>query len=146
MFCPGCGAENPSTASRCGSCGAALPTDALPPGGPSAAAPEPPAVGDVGPAAAAHSNRDVPNHLAMSIVATIVSVLCCCLPFGMIAIIPASMVSSKVEQGDISGARTMSGIALGWSMLTLLVCLGAVSTCMLSSYSATAMLRSILGV
>lgn len=83
--------------------------------------------------------------MAMAIVATLVSIACCCLPFGMVAIIPASMVSGRVEQGDISGARTMSGFALGWSILTLLISLGSVSACMLSSWSATEMFRSIVG-
>ena len=84
--------------------------------------------------------------MPMAIVATMVSVACCCLPFGMIGVIFSTMVAGKVEQGEIHAARMLSGAALGWSLLTLLICLGSVSACMLSSFSATAFLRSILGV
>lgn len=140
MSCPQCGAETPLSATRCGSCGARLgagPPAAEHPAAPAAAAPP---VGDVTPAS------DVPTHMPLAIIATLASVACCCLPFGVIAIIPASMVGGRVEQGNTSGARTMSGLALGWSILTLLVSLGSVSACMASSFSAVGMLRSILGV
>jgi hypothetical protein len=138
VSCPQCGADTPQTATRCGSCGAQLNV-----GGPG------PAPADaVTPAANAPvtPRDDIPSHMPMAIVATLASVACCCLPFGMIAIIPASMVAGRVEQGNISGARTMSGLALGWSILTLLVSLGSVSACMASSYSAVGLVRSILGV
>ena len=54
-----------------------------------------------GPAAA---GAQIPNYLWQSIVVT----LCCCLPLGIVSIIFAAQVNSKLAQGDIVGARDAS--------------------------------------
>jgi hypothetical protein len=53
---------------------------------------------------------DVPNYLWQSIVIT----LCCCLPFGIVAIVYAAQVKSKVSVGDIAGAQASSSKAKMW--------------------------------
>ena len=40
--------------------------------------------------------------------------LCCCLPFGIVSIVYAAQVNSKVQAGDIQGALDASGKAKMW--------------------------------
>jgi hypothetical protein len=49
----------------------------------------------------------IPNYLWQSIVVT----LCCCLPLGVVAIIFAAQVNSKLAAGDVAGARDASAKA-----------------------------------
>ena len=52
----------------------------------------------------------VPSYLWQSIVVT----ACCCLPFGIAAIIFAAQVSSKLAAGDVQGAMESSRKAKMW--------------------------------
>ncbi|HYC50242.1 MAG TPA: CD225/dispanin family protein, partial [Gemmatimonadaceae bacterium] len=51
--------------------------------------------------------ESVPNYLVQSILVT----LCCCLPLGVVAIVFAAQVNSKLSAGDIQGAREASRMA-----------------------------------
>ncbi len=53
---------------------------------------------------------DLPNYLWQSIVVT----LCCCLPFGVVAIVYAAQVKSKLSVGDFAGAQDSSSKAKMW--------------------------------
>jgi hypothetical protein len=53
----------------------------------------------------------IPNYLVQSILVT----LCCCLPAGIVAIVYAAQVNSKVAAGDIAGAMESSRLAKIWS-------------------------------
>ena len=53
---------------------------------------------------------EVPNYLWQSIVCT----ACCCLPFGIPAIIFASQVNGKLAMGDVAGAMEASRKAKMW--------------------------------
>ncbi len=57
----------------------------------------------------------VPNHLVWAIIATVFSIcLCCGIPgliTGIIAIVFAAQVNSKLNAGDIEGARRASNTA-----------------------------------
>lgn len=75
---------------------AELPT-ALSPPLPSASAPRPPA-------------RDVPTYLVPAILCTVF----CCLPFGIVAIVYAAQVRSKLTAGDVEGALASSRNAKIW--------------------------------
>jgi uncharacterized membrane protein YphA (DoxX/SURF4 family) len=55
----------------------------------------------------------VPNYLVQSILVT----LCCCLPFGVVAVVYAAQVNSKLAGGDIAGARDASDKAKMWSWI-----------------------------
>jgi len=64
---------------------------------------------------------DVPNYLIPAILSTIF----CCLPLGVVSIIFATQVNSKVASGDIAGAmeasrkaKMFSFIAVGLGVLT----------------------------
>ncbi len=91
MFCQKCGTNNDEHANHCSNCGAAL-----------SAASEATVPGPIAPAPALV--QDIPNYLVQSILAT----LFCCIPFGIVAIVFAAQVNSKVQGGDIAGALSAS--------------------------------------
>ena len=59
----------------------------------------------------------IPNYLVQSILVT----LCCCLPFGVVAIIYAAQVNTKQQAGDIAGAMLASQNAKKWCWVALAV-------------------------
>lgn len=66
------------------------------------------------PEAQAHGN--IPNYLAWSIISTVLATCLCC-PLGLVgivAIVFSSQVNSKLNQGDIEGARRSSANAKIW--------------------------------
>ena len=73
------------------------------------------------PPSASAATSDVPNYLIPAILSTIF----CCLPLGVVSIIFATQVNSKVQTGDIPGAMEASRkakmfmyIAVGLGVLT----------------------------
>ncbi len=94
MFCPKCGAAVADTAVVCPQCGS-----------PTRGAPGPQPVG-----------VNVPNHMVGAILATVF----CCLPGGIIAIIYASQVNTKLAVGDIAGAQSASKTAGMWVIISLI--------------------------
>ena len=50
------------------------------------------------------------NYLVQSIIVT----LCCCIPFGIVAIVYAAQVNSKFQAGDYAGAQEVSRKANFW--------------------------------
>jgi len=62
------------------------------------------------------SAQSIPNHLAWAIVSTILATCFCC-PVGLlgiVAIVYATQVNSKLNAGDIEGARRASENAKIW--------------------------------
>lgn len=53
------------------------------------------------------SGQPIPNYLVQSILVT----LCCCMPLGIVAIIFAAQVNTKLQQGDYAGASDASSKA-----------------------------------
>lgn len=62
-------------------------------------------------------SQPIPNHLAWAIIAAVVSFCLCCfvggIP-GVVAIVYAAQVNSKLNQGDFDGARRASDTAKTW--------------------------------
>lgn len=58
-----------------------------------------------------------PSYLAWAIIST----LCCCMPFGIVAIIYASKVNSLWLRGDVSGAQKASQRAQLWTILAIVI-------------------------
>ncbi len=59
---------------------------------------------------------NIPNHLAWSIISTVLATCLCC-PLGLVgivAIVFSSQVNSKLNQGDLEGARRASDNARIW--------------------------------
>jgi hypothetical protein len=67
--------------------------------------PPPPA-----PSSTYQPREHVPNYLVPAILSTI----CCCLPFGVVSIVYAAQVNTKLQAGDIQGARDASRNAQIW--------------------------------
>lgn len=60
------------------------------------------------------AQEKVPNYLVQSILCT----LCCCLPFGVVAIVYAAQVNTKVAAGDYVGAVAASKNARLWCWIS----------------------------
>lgn len=61
----------------------------------------------------------IPNHLAWAIVSTVLATCFCC-PLGLlgiVAIVFATQVNTKLAAGDIAGARQASNNAKTWSIV-----------------------------
>jgi uncharacterized membrane protein len=101
--CPNCGTNNLDNASVCVNCGRSLmsgPAQTYTP-------PPPPTGGNYGGGGytpGTTGGPQIPNYLWQSIVVT----LCCCLPLGVVAIIFAAQVNSKLAAGDVAGAMEAS--------------------------------------
>lgn len=59
------------------------------------------------------ADQPVPNYLVPAILSTI----CCCIPFGIVAIVYAAQVNSKLAGGDRAGAIAASEKAKLWSWI-----------------------------
>jgi hypothetical protein len=112
MYCRKCGIQNDDNAFKCVHCGEIL--QPMPQAG--------------------ATLPSVPNYLVHSILCT----LFCCVPFGIVGIVYAAQVNSKLAAGDYTGAVETSkkarmwcwisfGIGLGWIIIWLFfVILGGV--------------------
>jgi len=97
MFCTKCGATNDDNAFKCTGCGQVLQG------------------GAAGSAQGQAPVQSVPNHLVEAILVTV----CCCLPFGVVAIVYAASVNGKLQAGDYAGAADASRKAAMWSWVGL---------------------------
>lgn len=95
MFCTSCGNQLPSGATTCPNCGRpagyATPMNYSAPQ-PMSAAPQ------------------INNYLVPAILVT----LCCCLPGGVVAIVYAAQVNTKLQVGDVAGAEASARNAKLW--------------------------------
>ena len=98
MYCPKCGTENTNNAAICIECHHNLQPLQQPGAPPSA------------PQMGAQPIGRVPNYLVQSILVT----LFCCLPLGIVAIVFAAQVNSKLAAGDYYGAVESSNKAKMW--------------------------------
>ena len=89
MYCSQCGTQNDDNAWKCVQCGAPLAREAEP---------------------TFHEQVNIPNYLVHAILVTV----CCCQPFGIVAIVYAAQVNSKIAGGDIAGAQQASDTAKMW--------------------------------
>ena len=67
--------------------------------------------------------HEVPNHLPLSIIAAILTLCCCCIPFGIIPLIFSIQVNSKLAIGDYAGAQSASDNAKLWAWICIGVAL-----------------------
>jgi len=87
MFCTNCGSPRADNAAECPNCGKPV----------RAYAPQAP----------------INNYLVPAVLVT----LCCCLPGGVVAIIYAAQVNSKLAAGDIAGATAAAKNAKMWTWI-----------------------------
>jgi hypothetical protein len=62
----------------------------------------------------AGTSENIPNYLVPAIISAI-----CCFPLGIISIVFAAQVNSKVASGDIAGAQSASKMAKLFSFILL---------------------------
>jgi hypothetical protein len=62
-----------------------------------------------------------PEKIEDYLVPAILVTLCCCLPFGIAAIVYAAQANSKKSVGDWAGAKDAAGKAKMWTWLSLIV-------------------------
>lgn len=150
MKCPNCSAEYSEGARQCEFCGQALTSDfkADPPPIPISMTGEPPALPpgfeSGNPYAASDTStygspqipgHDLPNHLALSITAAVLSFLCCCIPFGIVPIIFSMQVKSKWANGDFEGAKTASSNAKLWAWISIGIALAVFAMNMIFQFA-----------
>lgn len=91
MYCKKCGTQNEDNAWKCVKCGEIL-------------------------QGAEPQTVKVSNYLTTAIISAIV----CCVPLGIVAIIYASQVNTKLIAGDIEGAKQSSKNAKMWCWITFI--------------------------
>ena len=94
MFCKNCGNQIADAAVVCPKCGVSIAGKAV-----------------------ASTAEQVPNHMVGAILTT----LFCCLIGGIVSIVYAAKVNTKLAQGDIEGARAASKTAKTWIIVNMLV-------------------------
>jgi len=109
MFCKHCGQENASNAVRCIRCGESMTPEIASPKPTADAPPAPPTY-----ASATSASTTVGNNLVWAILAT----LFCCLPTGIVAIVYAAQVNTKLSHGDLAGAQEAARNAATWSWVS----------------------------
>lgn len=95
MHCAKCGSPNPDNATVCGACGATL----------------------ANPYAAPSSFSTTPGDAVVInnwLIPAIFSIVCCCIPFGIVSLVYASQVNGKLAAGDIAGAQQSADSARLW--------------------------------
>ena len=75
------------------------------------------------PAAASSGPPTIPNNMVMAIIASVVSLMFCCLPHGLVSLIFALQVNKKEAAGDIEGANKAAKLAkmLAWISIAVSV-------------------------
>ncbi len=114
-YCTYCGTELQDEVKFCPNCGKPLETEH----GESFAPlnePEAPAYRPASPVYPSQTSRVCPpTYLLFSIL----TMLFCCLPFGIVGLINSASVNSKFDSGDIEGAEKASRNARTWSIVSL---------------------------
>ena len=72
-----------------------------------------------------HIGLQPPTYLVQSIILTVLSPCCCCIPFGVIPLVYSILVSKRFGRGDVNGSLSASNTAKTWC-LVLWILLGVV--------------------
>lgn len=97
--------------------------------------------GQPAPRQAPSAARDVPNHLVWAILAT----LFCCLPFGIVAIIYSSQVSSHLAAGNYEAALQSSSTARKWCLAATITGVVLIVVCVLMGLSLIPFIFALMG-
>lgn len=76
----------------------------------------------------------IPNNMVMAIIATVVSIMGCCLPHGLVSLMFAMQVGKKETAGDIEGANNAAKQAKMWAWISIIAgILGLITIIIISS-------------
>lgn len=101
MKCPHCKEDNPPGSTKCASCGESLVSKTI-----TAPKQKPKTAREIG---------YLPNYLAQSILV----MLFCCFPFGIVSLVYAAQVNGRVIAGEYERAMDASRLAKMWCWITL---------------------------
>jgi uncharacterized membrane protein len=73
------------------------------------------------PAAAASVDAPVANNMVIAIVATVLSIIGCCLPHGVVSLIFAMQVNKKAAAGDNAGAANSAKQAKMFAWISIIL-------------------------
>jgi len=118
MFCPKCGAKNDDNVYHCAFCGESV-SDAQQFG--ASAPPPPPGPPPTGQAMQGGNLPPKPSNWLIPAILT--TVLCGCLPLGIVAIVFAVQVDSKYNEGDFAGAQSAAGKAKMFTLISFFLAL-----------------------
>lgn len=90
MYCTHCGKPHPNDATVCPGCGQPIQRFPVP--------------------------AAIPNYLVTAVLVT----LCCCMPFGIVALVFSAQVNSRLSTGDIAGAQAASNSARTWILVAFI--------------------------
>lgn len=110
MFCQKCGTEIPEGMNSCPNCNHVnqIPVQAAPQVNRSAAGP-------------GRAQYNMPPHVETHMGKAIFSMLCCCMPLGIVSIVYANQVTNKLQYGDVQGARISSENADKWANISIIL-------------------------
>ncbi len=91
----------------------------------------------------AGSSATVPNNMVLAIIATIVSIIGCCLPHGIVSLIFAMQVNKKAAAGDMEGAANSARQAKLFAWISIAV--GAICLVLNIIFGGLALVMSALG-
>lgn len=123
--CSACGTQNEDNAATCASCFAPLTRPMAPPPPPppiAPGAPQPPVLPAPPAIPLPLAGGPVPNYLVQAILCTIF----CCLPAGVVGIVFAAQVNTKLQAGDLAGAQQASSKAKLWCWVSFGIGLGVI--------------------
>lgn len=105
MFCSKCGAEIDNQSAVCPKCGT-----------PTASRPD-----SSGPSVSVNVSPTVPVNVSNHLVGALISLFCCCLPGGIVALVYALQVNNRLAAGDVAGAQAASRTAGLWVTISMVV-------------------------
>lgn len=114
MFCPKCGAQNEDNVYHCANCGSPMQAQ------PQAAGMPPPPPPEYAGQQQGYAPPKPNNWLIPAILTT---VLCGCLPLGIVAIVFAVQVDNKYNAGDYEGAQSAASKAKIFTLISFFLAL-----------------------
>ena len=124
-LCRSCGKEQEDAAKFCSNCGAVMSEETMAETSEGTVAfemavntPPPPAAGTSADAAAV-AGTPIPQKTENNLVKAIIATVCCCVPFGIVAIVYAAQVDTFLKANNLAAALEASKKANMWGNLAI---------------------------
>lgn len=127
MFCTNCGTRNDDSANNCIQCGAELRRPSFGSADMGSPAPPPPPQAppttyqpQIGQVVQTPQQPIIVTQVPNYLVQAILTMLCCCLPFGVVSLVYAIQVNSHLTAGNLAAAMQSSRNAKMWAWIAFL--------------------------